>query len=478
MAMNKNFLGNNIQWVWTMRKLNTPLSVSSYLEGVRMGQKVFGYPKHLSATWYDHGDIYFDAEEIKAIETFLQSAIEKNPAYPDKIAQHIFSLAKKIDRQALPPIHKKKLKELLATFKKEQQLFLEMIGFMSYRGSVQMGDVLREKIETIITYRLAKKGEPHALKKYIDVFSLPLYESIIAEEKKSALSLAAGFKKISKKAQRKRAQRYLSAYAWLSYHWFIGAPPSEKEIHARLMALSSSAKRELAKLKKEKKENEKTIDTAIAFLGMANHETRVLRQYRSWLFLRTYVKDNINKAGYKLLPLLSEIGKRIGIDPAIIPFLTLQEIRSLETLPIKEIKRRIEARRHGFSAGIVENTFSFQQFTGPIKKEPNHAFIRGAVAYKGIVTGVARVLFSPKEQREVQQGDILVTSMTTPDFLPAMERAAAFVTDEGGITCHAAIIAREMKKPCIIGTKTATKQLKNGDMIEVDAIQGIVKKIK
>ena len=95
MAMNKNFLGNNIQWVWTMRKLNTPLSVSSYLEGVRMGQKVFGYPKHLSATWYDHGDIYFDAEEIKAIETFLQSAIEKNPAYPDKIAQHIFSLAKK-----------------------------------------------------------------------------------------------------------------------------------------------------------------------------------------------------------------------------------------------------------------------------------------------------------------------------------------------------------------------------------------------
>ncbi|MEK7083758.1 MAG: PEP-utilizing enzyme, partial [Patescibacteria group bacterium] len=85
---------------------------------------------------------------------------------------------------------------------------------------------------------------------------------------------------------------------------------------------------------------------------------------------------------------------------------------------------------------------------------------------------------SPKEQREVQQGDILVTSMTTPDFLPAMERAAAFVTDEGGITCHAAIIAREMKKPCIIGTKTATKQLKNGDMIEVDAIQGIVKKIK
>ena len=72
----------------------------------------------------------------------------------------------------------------------------------------------------------------------------------------------------------------------------------------------------------------------------------------------------------------------------------------------------------------------------------------------------------------------MVTSMTTPDFLPAMERAAAFVTDEGGITCHAAIVAREMKKPCIIGTKMATKQLISGDAIEVDAVNGIVKIIK
>ena len=61
------------------------------------------------------------------------------------------------------------------------------------------------------------------------------------------------------------------------------------------------------------------------------------------------------------------------------------------------------------------------------------------------------------------------------NFIGAMEKAAAFVTDEGGITCHAAIIAREMKKPCIIGTKNATKVLKDGDIVEVDANTGIVK---
>ena len=68
--------------------------------------------------------------------------------------------------------------------------------------------------------------------------------------------------------------------------------------------------------------------------------------------------------------------------------------------------------------------------------------------------------------------------MTRPEFLPLMSKASAFITDEGGITCHAAIVAREMKKPCIIGTKIGTKALKDGDMIEVDADKGVVKIIK
>ncbi len=68
--------------------------------------------------------------------------------------------------------------------------------------------------------------------------------------------------------------------------------------------------------------------------------------------------------------------------------------------------------------------------------------------------------------------------MTSPDYILAMEKAAGFITDEGGLTCHAAIVAREMNKPCLIGTKIATKVLKDGDMVEVDAAKGIVKIIK
>ena len=100
--------------------------------------------------------------------------------------------------------------------------------------------------------------------------------------------------------------------------------------------------------------------------------------------------------------------------------------------------------------------------------------VKGFTASRGKVTGKVCVLVSADEIGKVEQGDVIVAVMTRPDYLPAMQRAAAFVTDEGGITCHAAIVARELKKPCIIGTKIATKVFKDGDIVEVDAEKGVV----
>ncbi len=102
----------------------------------------------------------------------------------------------------------------------------------------------------------------------------------------------------------------------------------------------------------------------------------------------------------------------------------------------------------------------------------------GLTAYKGFARGTAKIVLEVYHLSKVSKGDILVTQMTLPAFITAIEKAAAFVTDEGGITCHAAIVAREMKKPCIIGTRIATKVLKDGDIIEVNADNGTVKIVK
>ena len=100
--------------------------------------------------------------------------------------------------------------------------------------------------------------------------------------------------------------------------------------------------------------------------------------------------------------------------------------------------------------------------------------INGTIAQKGFVKGNAKIILNQSEFNKFNVGDILITSMTRPEFVPLMKKASAIITDEGGLTCHAAIISRELKKPCVIGTKNASRLIKNNDLIEVDADNGII----
>lgn len=100
--------------------------------------------------------------------------------------------------------------------------------------------------------------------------------------------------------------------------------------------------------------------------------------------------------------------------------------------------------------------------------------LSGSPASPGIISGKVKILHSPSQNDLVQKGDILVAPMTTPDFVPAMKRAVAIVTDQGGQTSHAAIVSRELGVPCIVGTKLATKKLKPNALITVDATKGEV----
>ncbi|HQF57216.1 MAG TPA: PEP-utilizing enzyme [Candidatus Magasanikbacteria bacterium] len=79
--------------------------------------------------------------------------------------------------------------------------------------------------------------------------------------------------------------------------------------------------------------------------------------------------------------------------------------------------------------------------------------------------------------KDFEEGEIIISPMTEPSYLPIMKKALAFVTNEGGILCHASIVARELQKPCIIGTKIATHVFKDGDEVEVDATNGIIRKV-
>lgn len=174
------------------------------------------------------------------------------------------------------------------------------------------------------------------------------------------------------------------------------------------------------------------------------------------------------------------------IFPKIKDLVHVLKIEEIEVEKFPELNK-LKARDKGFI--FTQNKLYLNKSIDDIEKEYGILLerenidedikeIKGIEAYPGIVRGKVRRVMGHKQIYSIKEGEILVSPMTMPDFLPAMEKAAAFVTDEGGMTCHAGIVAREMKKPCVVGTKTATKILKDGDFVEVNANKGIIRKIR
>jgi phosphohistidine swiveling domain-containing protein len=118
-----------------------------------------------------------------------------------------------------------------------------------------------------------------------------------------------------------------------------------------------------------------------------------------------------------------------------------------------------------------------QEVNLPQKKIPKHNFLKGTIACKGVGKGRVSIVNTTDDLHKFQEGDVLVSFNTTPELVPCMKKASAIVTNEGGLACHAAVTSRELGVPCIIGTKVATDMFKDGDMVEVDANEGIIRKI-
>ncbi len=178
------------------------------------------------------------------------------------------------------------------------------------------------------------------------------------------------------------------------------------------------------------------------------------------------------------------IGEKLSLEPHLVLCTTKKEM--LTYLKNGKAPTVSILRERFLAAVVVANNKEQECFTGEklkmietsILTTQTTSVIEGQTAYTGKVKGIVKIIFDVEsESSNFNEGDILVAGMTRPEYLPLMKKAAAFVTDSGGILSHAAIVARELKKPCIIGTQIATKVLKNGDMVEVDAERGIVKKI-
>ena len=186
-------------------------------------------------------------------------------------------------------------------------------------------------------------------------------------------------------------------------------------------------------------------------VGTLNKQRRVLRK-----------KQDKQKLSDKEIKELARLGKKIHrhyFFPQDVEWaMAGRKIFILQTRPvttIKEVKKKKEKKPEEIKRKVI---------------------LAGTAASPGIAAGPARIVHSAKEIGKVKKDDVLVTGMTSPDFVPAMKKVSAIVTDRGGQTSHAAIVSRELGIPCVVGTTKATKILKKGLMITVNGTKGEVYK--
>ncbi|MFA4936756.1 MAG: PEP-utilizing enzyme [Patescibacteria group bacterium] len=328
-------------------------------------------------------------------------------------------------------------------------------------------------------------------RRWLAILSSPAKENSHTQEERSLYRLAIAYQ-VNKQQYIRLLRKHVNKYAWIGARgYYFDNAWNKKDIEARVKNLFFQGKnpaKELKYLDNFQKDQKRARTELIKELKIDKNPRlyRLVKLASEFAYIRTWRTDLIYRAGYKVRHLFYKVADNLDVSHSDIIYLTFQEIitsakKGESSIPKSEIIKR----QQFFAAFLLQG--KYQVLSGNIWKQllknykhssKQETEFTGTSAYTGKVIGKAKIVMQIRDISKVQAGDILVAPMTFPNFIAAMEKASAFVTDEGGILCHAAIISREMKKPCIIGTKIATQVLKDGDLVEVDANKRIVKILK
>ncbi|MCK5061509.1 hypothetical protein KAR28_03075 [Candidatus Parcubacteria bacterium] len=267
----------------------------------------------------------------------------------------------------------------------------------------------------------------------------------------------------------------LEKYFWLN-QGYIGRGLTKEELN------------EIRKHDETGKEFNLTQKELIKELKLSKKEENIFKTSQNIIFIKSLRADSRQFIHVLVNRLIDRLSKDWNIKTKYLESSSTMELSDCllgkKKLSKEELKKRwnhsiIKIKKSHEMAYIygekVKDFLNKNVYKEKIEKQNK---IKGQIAQPGKVKGKVKLVFGPQHNKKVEKGNILVSIATSPQLLPAMKRASAFVTDVGGITCHAAIVSRELKKPCVVGTKIATKVLRDGDSVEVDANKGVVKILK
>src|SRR3989339_1343438 len=497
--MNSNLISQvkEIQWVFDVcRKFNWFVENIQILANSRNEQqKYLGFANPYKNYLILNGEEYYSQNEFENWYSFWDSKFNDDNDFFNKFSQKLFDITSRtikyteeLKRTKLDNLNNNELISIFEDFVNHYiESFIPAWTRPDNYLEIQLKADLRNKyhfedseIEAIFS-EIATYPELGELS-YVDE---PLHLLEIATEiKDKKINLSKLPEDIND-----RIQNHIKKYSWLKgslFYNFLTFTKKDYLDRLRLMIQKDSEK-EISRINSIRKQKQKDYEAIIRRHHFNSETLSLIEAVRSFIFLRTHtteVSDYLFFIGRSIL--FKEISNRLDLNLNDITMLSSIEIVKNLKCRDDSVNEIIEKREKGFIIiwinGKVETLFGdeslllIRKIKRILTKDTDKLYnkIIGRSASRGKVRGIAKVLNTYKDVFKLNKGEILIASMTTPDYIMAMEKASAFVTDEGGITCHAAILAREFGVPCIVGTKVATQIIKDGDNIEVDADNAVV----
>ena len=347
---------------------------------------------------------------------------------------------------------------------------------------IYFNNFLQGKIKKEVDAKEMKIGE----QEFLDVFrelSDPIYTTFVADEERSIAKIA-----LRGKAGKKDIEKLHDKFWWVCLGWENLTPRSEEYYAAEIKKYAK--KKNLEKIIAEIDGRPKMIRAKrkkiLAKYGLGKNIKELLEIFDRFTYFHDLRKEMQMRTVFAFNLISIEIAKRAGIqedERELFNHCEMKEILVGKKIDRKEIEERKKATlvlvtKRGTKMLTGEAAIDYRE--KELRQDPgNISEFKGTGVTKGKVSARVKVCNGVDDAfKKVKRGDILVTGMTLPDYVPVMKIASAVITNEGGITCHAAIVCRELGLPCIVGTKIATQVLHDGDLVEVDADKGIVKILK
>lgn len=434
---------------------------------------------------------YYGEEDSDKFAEYVLKKITKQPMFGRKINKEIREHSDKL-RALCASIKTDKLakmsnKELADLYKKLDATHTALYVWGWLPNAV---DMFHGNFTSYLQKELAKKAENDKAAETLVKLSVFSETTVINKEYQSFLQLAVLKQSGAAASKLKQAiECHLEKYFYLRYLWLGKEGVYTYNYYAQeIDKFIKSGKKAQTILKEEQEKlilNLEKKQKLLRELKLSKQLQEIIDVYAEFAVTKAYRRDAQIFWSYQMQFVFQELASRLKLAIMQVRFMFPWEVhvsltRGKASFELKKelaerakysiyyAEKGIDMMFYGSEAKMIEKSL--------IKKIDNSLTeITGQPACLGKARGKVHIINTPADMAKMQAGDILVSIATNPDIVPAMKKAVAIITEQGGITSHAAIVSRELGIPCIIGTKIATQVLKDGDLVEVDANKGIVK---